>query len=191
MTALILVKHAMPEIEPDVEAPQWRLSAAGRDGSRRLAERLREYAPVAVVTSHEPKAMETGEIVGKLLGVRVTRQVGLHEHERSSRPFLSPEAFNARMAHFFAHPDERVVGHESADEALARFHRALDAVVAEHPDGAVVAVAHGTVISLFVSHVAGGDPFVLWSRLGLPSYVVLSRPALALISIVESVGSDD
>jgi hypothetical protein len=40
---------------------------------------------------------------------------------------------------------------------------------------------------LFVALSAGVEPFPLWSRLGLPSFVVLSLPEMELVSIVEGV----
>lgn len=48
-------------------------------------------------------------------------------------------------------------------------------------------VAHGTVIALAVARAAGVAPFPLWRRLGLPSVVLLSRPGLALVEVVESI----
>jgi hypothetical protein len=48
-------------------------------------------------------------------------------------------------------------------------------------------VAHDTVISLYVARIAGLEPAVLWKRLGLPSFVVLSLPDLELVEVAESL----
>jgi hypothetical protein len=50
-------------------------------------------------------------------------------------------------------------------------------------------VSHGTVISLFVAECARIDPYDLWRKLELPSYVVLSLPELQLLDVVGSVES--
>ena len=61
---LVLVKHAMPEIDSQLPASLWPISSAGRAASAVLANRLARYRPTRVVTSIEPKAAETGAIVG-------------------------------------------------------------------------------------------------------------------------------
>jgi len=67
MRTLILAKHAMPELRPDVSAARWHLSTEGIAGAKRLAERLRAYEPSVIVSSTEPKALETAAIVAEAL----------------------------------------------------------------------------------------------------------------------------
>jgi broad specificity phosphatase PhoE len=55
--------------------------------------------------------------------------------------------------------------------------------VESHPNQNLAIVAHGTVISLFVSRLTNADPFLLWKRLGLPSFVVLSLPDSQIIAV--------
>lgn len=184
MEHLILVKHGLPEIDPGTPAAEWRLGEEGRRQSAQLAERLVGYQPQAVVTSVEPKAAETGAIVAARLDVSTTTAAGLHEHERRGVGFLEPMAFDTAIERFFARPNDLVLGEETATQAHRRFAAAVDQVLGAYPRGDVVIVAHGTVISLFVAACAGVEPFALWSRLGLPSYVVLSRPTLGLVSTV-------
>ncbi|HUS15064.1 MAG TPA: histidine phosphatase family protein [Chloroflexia bacterium] len=188
MPDLILVKHAMPEIVPGVPGAAWGLSAAGRAQCEPLAAALVPHAPVAVVTSTEPKAAETGSRVAAALRLPCTMAPDLHENDRRGLPFLKQEDLEARIAEFFARPAAVVMGQESADAAHARFAAAVRAAAAPHPHGAVVIVAHGTVISLLVSRAFGLDPLDVWRRLGLPSFVVLSRPNLAMKAIVERLG---
>jgi predicted nucleic acid-binding protein len=45
----------------------------------------------------------------------------------------------------------------------------------------------GTVIALFAAARTGVEPLTLWQRLGLPSFVVLALPNMALTEIVEQV----
>lgn len=56
-----------------------------------------------------------------------------------------------------------------------------------HPVGNIIIVAHGTVITLFVSRRAGLEPFPFWKRLALPSFVVLSLPDQAVESVVDDI----
>ena len=56
-----------------------------------------------------------------------------------------------------------------------------------HPAGNLAIVSHGTVMTLFLAHVSGIDPVPFWKQLGLPAFVVLSYPDLALLKVVASV----
>ena len=187
MRHLILVKHSHPEIVTTVPAARWRLSDAGRRRCTALAECLAAYRPAAILASREPKAEETAQIAAECLGLRHTTAAGLHEHDRSNVGWSSEAAFEAAVARFFAHPSELVFGRETARQANARFAAAVDAVVAAHPHGNLVVVAHGTVITLLVAARTGAEPLLLWRRLGLPSFVVLALPDMAIMEIVEQI----
>jgi broad specificity phosphatase PhoE len=113
--------------------------------------------------------------------------MGLHEHDRSLVGWLARGEFEAAIARLFERPGGLVLGSETADQAHARFVGAVAGVIERYPEETVAVVAHGTVIALFVARAAGLEPFGLWKRLGLPSFVVLSRPTLELLAIVEEV----
>ncbi len=185
---LVLIKHSLPEIVPSIPAKQWHLSAAGRQRCEQLADRLRSYSPDVFITSDEPKAQETGEILAKTLDTHCTTGPNLHEHDRSNEGFFpTKEQFEDRVARFFLHPQCLFFGQETADDAHARFANAVSKAIAQHPERTIAVVAHGTMITLFVARACGLQPFPLWKRLGLPSLVVLSLPDLHLHTVVEGV----
>jgi broad specificity phosphatase PhoE len=191
MSKLILVRHAAPNPDPCVAPAQWPLSAAGRQSCAALAHVLAPYLPAALFTSREAKAAETAALTARSLGVGFAARPGLQEHARTTGDWLGPEAFQAAIAGLFARPAEVVFGQESADQAHARFAAAVDAVLAEQPDGNVFVFTHGTVLTLFVSRVVPGlQPLDFWRRLRLPAVVVLSRPDLALEAVLPEVGAD-
>jgi broad specificity phosphatase PhoE len=187
LSYLILVRHSAPEIVPQVPARDWHLSAAGRARCVPLAAALAPYQPRAIITSVESKAVETGQIVAARLGVAQVAMEGLHEHDRRHVGLLDQAAFQERVAAFFAQPDALVLGQETAAQACDRFTRALDAVPAAYPDAPVAVVAHGTVMTLYLAQVAGIDPYPFWQRLGLPAFVVLARPTLAVLTVQDHV----
>ncbi|MHB8647508.1 MAG: histidine phosphatase family protein [Thermomicrobiales bacterium] len=187
---LILVKHSLPALAPGVPSREWRLSDVGRARCISLAERLAVYHPTIIATSAEPKAAKTARIVADALGTPLEVVEQLHENDRSGLGWLGAEELEARIVRFFAAPDQRVMGNETADEAHARFAAAVEDVCARHPDGNIVIVAHGTVITLFVARHAGLEPFPLWKRLGLPSFVVLSLPDHTLQTVFDQVVPD-
>jgi broad specificity phosphatase PhoE len=177
---LVLAKHAEPVLEPDVAPNRWRLSEGGRRESALLGERLARYGPGVVISSEEPKAVETAEIAAERLGIGCSVYPGLHEHDRTGMPFLGDEEFGRAARAFFERPGELVWGNETARQAGSRFEGAVRRVLDEWEEDVVVIVAHGTVISVLVAQHNGIDAHEIWQGLGLPSFCVLSIPGLEL-----------
>ena len=152
-----------------------------------LADQLATYAPVAFVSSSEPKALETAQLVAQRMHTSVQVVDGLQEHDRSNTPWLSSEEFEHAVTTFFHRPSELVLGCETAQQASERFAKTVAVVTSRYAEQNMVILTHGTVLSLFVSRTTGMEPFVLWKRLGLPSFVVLRFPQLDLVRVVEKL----
>lgn len=178
---LILVKHSASEIKEDRPANTWKLSDEGQLLAHRLAEQLESFAPEVILSSNEPKAKETADIVASRLQLNVKIVPDLHEHDRSNVPYLSRDAFQASIRDFFEKPDELVFGSETANQACARFYRTVHSVLNEHVNETIVIVTHGTVISLFVSRLTGSSDLELWNKLGLPSFAAIDLHSHTLI----------
>jgi broad specificity phosphatase PhoE len=187
MRKLILVKHCPPEVVPDVPSERWHLSEKGRAPAIPLAEALRPHAPTVIVSSEEPKAAETAQLIANRLNVSWHPAPGLHEHDRSNVPHMRSGEFISLMELFFRKPGEHVLGRETADQARARFQSAVDHVLDKHPDGNVAVVSHGTVIALMLEGKGKRSPFEVWRAMGLPSIAVLSVPELALESTTDRI----
>jgi broad specificity phosphatase PhoE len=179
---LILVKHSLPGIVENLPAREWKLSDEGRIRAQQLAERLIPFQPEVIISSVEPKARETAEFVAGRHKLALQIADGLHEHDRSKTPYLSKDEFQAAMHEFFEKPETLVLGIETADQAYARFYLAVHSVRLRHPNETVVIVAHGTVISLFVSRLTGIAGWSLWNELGLPSYVMLDHQLRTIVA---------
>ena len=187
MAKLLLIKHARPEVDPTVASEEWRLGAEGRDGAKRLADRLESYRFARLYSSVEPKALETAQIIARSRDLSVCEHPDLHEHDRRNVPHMASREFISMVALFFSQPGARVLGNETADEAYARFGAAVDGVLAKEKSGDVGIVTHGTVISLFAQRRAGVEPFGLWRRMGLPSYIVLETEGWGVVEVCERV----
>jgi broad specificity phosphatase PhoE len=170
-----LIKHSLPEIQEGVPASQWHLSVQGRERAHRLAPQLADYGLGRIFSSHEPKAAETAEILATDLKLPWQTIPNLHEHVRPVSTNFSQAAFEADVAALFARPNELVFGSETADQAHERFRQAVEGIVEVNSGENIAIVAHGTVISLFVSRACGMEPFPLWESLGLPSCVIIDQ----------------
>jgi len=184
MRKLILIKHARPQVDPDVSSENWTLSEEGRQKCAPLAEDLRGFDFASIVSSSEPKAIETAQIIGQLLAKPVRTGNDLFEHDRSNVPHMESREFISMVALFFKEPDRLVLGNETADEAYERFGAAVDEIVAAET-GDVAIVTHGTVLALLAERRAKQDPFAIWRRMGLPSFLVME------IGTWKSVGGRD
>jgi broad specificity phosphatase PhoE len=185
---LALIRHAEPRPVADKPAAEWVLSTEGRERCAVLAKRLSRLSLNRIVTSTEPKALETGALVGAKLRLPVETANGLQEHERRSTQLSSShDAFVDAVAEAMRRPTEVVLGEESADAAHERFAGALRAVIRSHPEERLGVVAHGMVIALLVSRASLVDPLSLWRRLGLPSVVVVVPPSYDLIEVIYEV----
>ena len=178
---LILVKHSLPTIVENVPAQEWKLSDEGRARAQQLAARLSQYQPEVIVSSVEPKAKETAEIIARKHNLVLQIVEGLHEHDRSQVAYLPKDELQAAVSEFFEKPDMLVFGSETADECHARFEQAVQSVLSNYADKNIVIVSHGTVISLFASRLTGTSDLLLWNELGLPSFLVIDVQAAALI----------
>jgi broad specificity phosphatase PhoE len=189
VSSLVLVKHSAPTVLATVPAHEWRLSPEGVARCAPLAERLRRFDARVIASSFESKAAETAELVGDRIGLPVDLVDGLHEHDRRATALLGKDAFERAIAALFAQPQDLVFGRETAAGALARFDASIRGLLeAAPPDDDVIVVSHGTVISLFVAAHAGRDGLALWKELGLPSFVVLDRPSLAVEDVEAGLG---
>lgn len=185
---LILIRHSQSAADPAVPVHLWNLTDEGRHQCRALATHLARFSPTLVCSSPEPKALETATLTLQHLGrdPSVIHVIdGLREHARKTLAWMpSQEAFDAKLREFFARPDARVIGEETASQALLRFTRAIAGIAAEvqspapadtAPGQDVFAFTHATVMTLFVAACTEQDAFAFWRSLGMPAFVVLMR----------------
>jgi broad specificity phosphatase PhoE len=180
MRKLILIKHARPLIDPATPSDLWKLSEEGRAQSLTLASQIAQYQPAIILSSDEPKAIETAQIVANELKIPTESAVDLREHDRSNVPHMRSGEFISHVELFFRKPKERVLGKESAHEALGRFENAIDDVLAKHAEGNVAVVSHGTVIALFIEEHSERPGFGVWREMSLPSFVIFDLPEMRL-----------
>jgi len=179
---LILVKHALPVLQGAAPPREWVLSTAGDAQAEELADRLHEFQPFRLLSSPEAKALRTCEIIAATTGAAMKRVDGLEELDRGPAVIVSPEVYNDIVRETFARLDSAVLGNESAREAVARFTAALLPELSSGSEN-IVAVAHGTVISLFVAAHNAIDAFELWQNLECASFAVLELPSFRLMRV--------
>jgi 2,3-bisphosphoglycerate-dependent phosphoglycerate mutase len=185
---LVLVKHALPVLDMSRPPREWPLSAEGELQSKQLAGRLREFLPLRLVTSTEPKAWSTGRVIAAELDLQVSAVDGVQEFDRPASPWQAKFDRERENAAIFDDPTRRVLGEESGLDALNRFSAAIRAEQDRTVEQNLVVVTHGTVIALFVAAHNPVNAFELWRDLECCSFVVLDRGSFSLREIVRSGG---
>lgn len=181
MGELILIKHAPPEIMPEVISHRWVLSEEGRRRSEWVAALCRSSGVRRLFSSLEPKALETAAWAAMAIDAPVIPLEGLQENDRSGLGFSAPEVLEARIAGFFGEPDVIVLGRESASMVRRRFEGAIARALACANRETVAVVTHGTAMSAFVAAHNPVDPMALWRSLTLPGAVRLDRTTFRLL----------
>lgn len=186
MNKLILVRHSQSDARADVPTHEWGLTAEGHRRADALARLLEDYVPFSLASSPEPKAHQTAQAIAKQYGLEITTLADLREHDRRTVKWAdSQDEFRANVIRFFQHPDQLVLGEETATQALARFTDAIGEL--ESIEHNVVAVTHGSVITLFAARFAKVEPVTFWESMTQPCFVVFSRPDYELIEVVSDI----
>lgn len=188
MPNLVFVRHSQTQLDPEIPSPQWSLSEEGRRRCEPLAEQLKPYNLDVIVTSMEPKAIQTGELISRKLGIPCRVMENLHEHARETAPYFDTrEEFLEAVNILFSRPTELVFGEETGLEARERFTEAVASVLRAYPRENIAIVTHGTVLSLFASQHTEQAIYPFWQSLGLPAIVAFSYPEIKLLAQVNEI----
>ena len=188
MPKLIFIRHSQTQPDLEIPSPQWSLTEEGRRRCEPLAEQLIPYNLDVIVTSKEPKAIQTGALVSHKLGIPYRVMENLHEHARETAPYFGTrEEFLEAVKNLFTRPTELIFGEETGLEAQERFSRAVESVLAAYPQENIAIVTHGTVLSLFASQHAGQDDYAFWQSLGMPAIIAFSYPEMKLLAQVNEI----
>lgn len=142
------LSHPQVIVDPEKEVTKWSLTAQGRACVIRLATSGVLAGTTRVISSAETKAVETATPLAQALNCTVEIRARMHENDRSATGFLAPAVFEEVADRFFAQPDARAEGWETARAAQARITREVDACLSDHSTGDVLFVGHGAVGTL-------------------------------------------
>lgn len=155
MTAFYLT-HPQVAIDPDIPVPEWSLSPKGQERIVAALDKPWLRLLRRIVSSEERKAIETAEMIGMAIGVKVEVLPDMGENDRSATGFITPDKFEAAADAFFAEPDKSWNGWEKAADAQSRIVAAVAKALSEPgAESPVLFVGHGAVGTLLKCHVAG------------------------------------
>jgi broad specificity phosphatase PhoE len=169
------VRHSMAVPDPDRHPTEWELDDRGRAEAERLADRL-EVAPEigVLVSSTEPKALGTAEVIAAVWGAAVRPDERLRE---ARRPWVGP-GYRA-VAHRYLR-GEPIDGWEPHADVSARTEAAVEEACDAADRRPVVVVTHGLVLAVHLRTKLGGgfDAESFWSCLAFPDAWALDSSGL-------------
>lgn len=161
MSAIILVRHAMPEVDRGVASKLWGLSESSREDCVLLAHAL-PAGISRIWTSDERKARETAEVLALRLGLIVRVDSRFAEVDR---PQAWDRDYRDVAAGYLRGVDEP--GWEQREAVAARFGAGIEAAMAG-ATGDVVVVNHGLAMTLWLGSVIKLDAVAWWRSLSFP-----------------------
>ncbi|MDI6105691.1 histidine phosphatase family protein [Actinoplanes sp. NEAU-A12] len=172
--ALLLVRHAMPALNPEVAPERWELDTAGRRGAESLTHVLPPDA--VLVSSQEPKARQTLEPTGPVATDHRFNEVARNEpHDGDFR--RRRRAYLAGADHPKWEPREQVV---------ARFHAGIKHWRPPAAARPLVVATHGMAMTLWLAAAVDlADPISFWDDLRLPDVFAVD-PAGRTVERVDS-----
>ena len=163
--AVILVRHAMPEVTPGLASRLWPLSEAAKEDCVLLAHALPGVLAPTILTSDERKACETATVIGMRRGLDVVVDERLREVDR---PQTWDDDYRSLVMRYLG--GEPLAGWEPQASAMARFEAAImeaDERLGPVP-GDLVVSNHGIALSLWLASVAAIDLVPFWRALTFP-----------------------
>lgn len=171
-----LIRHGKPEIDTTIPSSEWRLSHSGINEIRNFAKSNFPEEIELLISSYEPKAVETAQLISQNLGIPSMIAAGLEEHKRENvQHFPNPEHFERHLRNFFAQPDECVFGTESATQALIRFQTTIASLLSQYSSKTIGFISHGCVISVLISAMESTDGYIEWHRLQMPDLIKIRK----------------
>ena len=199
MTRLIFVRHAATDCVASRLAGRdanVRLSAAGKIHGQRLAHSLKQQGIGKIYSSPQPRARETAEFLGELLGEKVEVAPELDEidyGEWTGRTFEELRGIDHWRDFNSVRSCTRIPGGELMIEVQARMLGLMESLCRRHPATTVALVSHADVIRGALAHCLG-MPLDLVLRLEISpasiSMVVMDQygPRVLCVNNTEATG---
>jgi broad specificity phosphatase PhoE len=199
MTRLIFVRHAVTDCVASCLAGRdanVHLSAAGKIHGQRLAHSLKQQGIGKIYSSPQPRARETAEFLGELLGDKVEIAPELDEidyGEWTGRTFEELRGIDHWRDFNSLRSCTRIPGGELMIEVQARILGLIESLCRRHPAMTVALVSHADVIRGALAHCLG-MPLDLVLRLEISpasiSMVVMDQcgPRVLCVNNTEATG---
>lgn len=162
----------------DDNAECWPLSEEGERQADILAQRSFWREVELILSSPEPKALQTAKPAARRWSIPLEIANCLREVRR---PHLIPDYENT-IARFFSDPESGIGDLEPAAQASKRITRCIKGLSTKHPGKTLAIVSHGLVTALFLARLEGRWPTVAeWRAIPFADLAVVDTTTWHLI----------
>ncbi len=182
---LYFIRHTQVNVDPDVSSTKWQVSENGRIQTQKLSTFI-EKPPTRILTSHEPKAVKTGELLADIWNIPAQVFPNLHEQDRGDNFFVNNhDEWLNMVADYLRFPNEHRLGLETAVQAAERMETAVRAAQAQFPNNILALVSHGRILTAFLAkNNPNMNPVSYWQALTLPAAIQLSSKNFKIIETI-------
>ena len=181
MARLILVRHAMPLVEPGVPSLLWGLTEQAREDCVLLAHHFALPLGGIVYASAERKACETAAVLAFCLGREVVIDDAFGE---INRPATWDEDYRALVVRYLE--GESLAGWEPREHVVLRFSDAVERARQADAGRDIVVVNHGQALSLYLASLVSMEIVPFWRVLSFPDAWALDFESLELNHVYEA-----
>lgn len=187
MTTIIFIRHAPTRIDKNIASKNWTLTEDGQRLCKILAQKIKQYPISQIYASSEKKAQLTGQYIAEALKLdNPIIKPNLQETE-SSKFYESQTEFREKVKIAMRHPHELHFGDETFYDAKSRFSAQVGNLAQQHLGETIAIVTHGRILSIYLGDIMQEAPEIIWERLQMPAFGVLSWENRAIIEINYSV----
>jgi broad specificity phosphatase PhoE len=148
MSFIRYITHPEVAIRASIPVPEWQLSERGVARTIAMLQQPWIASVQRILTSHETKAKQAGQIVADHLGLHVEVCAHTGETDRSSTGFVPHDRHEELANEFFANPTKRAQGWERAIDVQTRITKAFDHLFTAPLAGTLI-VGHGAAGTLW------------------------------------------
>lgn len=187
MTTIIFIRHAPTTINKDIPAKNWSLTANSRVLCTILAQKIKHHNIKQIYTSSEKKAQLTGQYIADELELK-NLTISPNIQETASSTFYETQAeFREKVKLAMQYPHELRFGTETFHDAKSRFSAQVENLAQQHLNQTIAIVTHGRILSMYLGDIMQEAPEIIWDRLQMPAFAVLSWEEKTIIEINYSV----
>ena len=161
---LILVRHAMPQVERGIASKLWELGEESKADCVLVADALPAALAPVIYSSDEPKAQQTAAAIAQRRGLATAVDPGFGEVDRTAAGWI--EDHRAAALRYLATGE--APGWEPREQVVRRFSDAVVRAMDQPGEGDVVVATHGQAMSLFIASRTRIDIGRFWEALTLP-----------------------
>lgn len=188
---ITLIRHSKTLVESRKPIVLWGLSDKGIGLAKEFSKKDLIKDIEVLYASLQTKAIETAVYLAKPNAIPMKTNNDFTEITSFTNKFNSKEEEYEKGVHDFYHDTiDRIAEGESHREALERFNRALETVIADESSKGVKnigVVSHGNILSYFTAQYADVTPYVLHDKIQMPDGAILDWETKQFVRFWEEI----